>query len=357
MHSLLKRQIKKFFPKEFIEHPEIETFFNSISRSYSDFDEKLKMIQRATSLSSEELYQANQRLHKEAESQRKVLDALSKAVASMQHKTSDRINGVLDFNPQKLVEDIEKQAHKLVEITAEKDMLLKNLEQQNESLNNYAHMVSHDLKSPIRNVHSLVSWVFEDGQEGFKEQNKENVQLIFQNLSKMDGLIDGILRHSTIDSIQESAIMIDINLLIDEIRQTVFVPENVKIKKSKKLPKIYTGKYRLEQLFKNLITNAITATEDRRYGQVIVDVKEEKDGWLFSVTDNGKGIPKHLQAGIFDMFKKLENNSEATGIGLALVKKIINYYKGDIWLSSGEGMGTTFFFTIKNNHNDRETKS
>nr|WP_299174871.1 ATP-binding protein [uncultured Allomuricauda sp.] len=351
MHSLLKRQIKKFFPKELIERSELEVFFDSVSKSYSDFDEKLKMIQRATSLSSEELYNANLRLNKEAENQRKVLESLSRAVASMQDKTSDRINGSLDFNPQKLVEDIEKQAHKLVEITAEKNMLLKNLEQQNESLNNYAHMVSHDLKSPIRNVHSLVSWVFEDGQEVFKEQSKENVQLIFQNLAKMDSLIDGILRHSTIDSIQENASTVDLNQLIAEIERTIYVPENVTIKKSKHLPKLLTGKYRIEQLFKNLITNAITATEDKAEGSIMIDVKEEYDGWLFSVTDNGKGIPKHLQTGIFGMFKKLENNSGATGIGLALVKKIINYYKGDIWLSSEEGMGTTFFFTIKNNPN------
>ncbi|WP_298793904.1 ATP-binding protein [uncultured Allomuricauda sp.] len=351
MHSLLKRQIKKFFPKELIERSELEVFFDSVSKSYSDFDEKLKMIQRATSLSSEELYNANLRLNKEAENQRKVLESLSRAVASMQDKTSDRINGSLDFNPQKLVEDIEKQAHKLVEITAEKNMLLKNLEQQNESLNNYAHMVSHDLKSPIRNVHSLVSWVFEDGQEVFKEQSKENVQLIFQNLAKMDSLIDGILRHSTIDSIQENASTVDLNQLIAEIERTIYVPENVTIKKSKHLPKLLTGKYRIEQLFKNLITNAITATEDKTEGSIMIDVKEEYDGWLFSVTDNGKGIPKHLQTGIFGMFKKLENNSGATGIGLALVKKIINYYKGDIWLSSEEGMGTTFFFTIKNNPN------
>ena len=352
MHSLLKRQIKKFLSKESVEYPEMESFFDSISKSYSDFDEKLKMIQRATSLSSEELYLANRRLIKETESQQKVLESLSKAVVSMQDKTNDQVNKSVDLNPQKLVEDIENQADMLVKITAEKNMLLKNLEQQNESLNNYAHMVSHDLKSPIRNVHSLVSWVFDDAQEGFKEMSKENVQLIFQNLSKMDSLIDGILRHSTIDSIQEDEVLVDLNLLINEIERTVYVPDNITIKRSKKLPKLYTGKYRMEQLFKNLITNAITATENIKEGYIMIDVKEEPDGWLFSVTDNGKGIPEHLQTGIFGMFKKLENSSGATGIGLALVKKIINYYKGDIWLSSQEGKGTTFFFTIKTNHDD-----
>nr|WP_299340713.1 HAMP domain-containing sensor histidine kinase [Allomuricauda sp.] len=357
MHSLLKRQIKKHLPEELSGDEALENFFAAISKSYSDFDEKLKMIQRATLLSSEELYEANLRLNQETQSQRKVLKALSRAVASIQHEENGCSSEEFELDHEKLVHDIEKQAHRLVEITEEKDVLLKNLEQQNESLNNYAHMVSHDLKSPIRNVHSLVSWVFEDGKDSFNEQSTENVELIFQNLTKMDSLIDGILRHSTIDSLQEQSSAIDLYSLIDEIERTIYVPDNVTIKKSKDLPKMYAGKYRMEQLFKNLMTNAIAACEDKRDGMVAIDVKPEKDGWLFTVTDNGKGIPKHLQTGIFDMFKKLENNSSATGIGLALVKKIINYHKGDIWLSSHEDRGTTFFFTIKNNLSYGTTKS
>ena len=344
MHSLLKRQIRKHLPEDFRDNPLLEGFFNAISDSYSNFDEKITMIQRATSLSSTELFEANERLNTEAEAQRKVLKSLSQAVADAQHINGDA--KAMKFDPLKLVEDIEQQAQKLVTITAEKDVLLHNLEQQNESLNNYAHMVSHDLKSPIRNVHSLVSWVFEEGKEKFNRESQANVELIFQNLTKMDSLIDGILKHSTIDSLQEQPVLVDLYALIEEIEDTIYVPESVSIKKSRMLPRLFTGKYRMEQLFKNLITNAITAVEDCKSGLVVIDVKEEKGTWLFSITDNGKGIPEHLQAGIFDMFRKLENNSDATGIGLALVKKIINYYKGDVWLSSEQGNGTTFFFTI-----------
>ncbi|MEM9867935.1 MAG: histidine kinase, partial [Bacteroidota bacterium] len=140
MHSLLKRQIRKYLPEDFRDDAALDALFHAISDSYSNFDEKITMIQRATSLSSQELFEANQRLNKEAESQRKVLKSLSKAVADVQHQNGNAATMSLD--PQKLVEDIEQQAHKLVTITAEKDVLLQNLEQQNESLNNYAHMVS-----------------------------------------------------------------------------------------------------------------------------------------------------------------------------------------------------------------------
>jgi len=322
-------------------------FLESIDKSYSDYEEKLQMIQRATSISSNELYKANQQLNKETESQRKILGALSRAVHFMESSTHHTTNGQLGFDPHKLVENIENQTNKIIEITEEKNHLLHNLEQQNESLNNYAHMVSHDLKSPIRNIHSLVSWVFQDEQDTFKAQSKSNIDLIFQNLGKMDSLIDGILRHATIDALEEELIEVDLNQLIEEIVRTIYVPNNTTIETARQLPILHTGKYRIEQLFKNLLTNAVTATEGEKTGHIVIDVEDKGDKWQFSVSDNGKGIPQYLQHGIFDMFKKLENDANATGIGLALVKKIINYYKGDIWLASEEGQGTTFFFTIK----------
>lgn len=347
MHSLLKRQIRKHLPEDLHDHPGLQAMLDSIDKSYSDFDDKLAMIRRATELSSKELYEANQRLNQEAESQRKILYALSEAVALMEQKTEQHINGEAPFDPLKLVEDIERQTQKIVEINAEKDVLMRSLEEQNTSLNNYAHMVSHDLKSPIRNVYSLVTWVFEDNKDRLGNNGGESFDLIFQNLKKMDSLIDGILRHATIDSLEDEIREVNLSKLIKEIENTIYVPENVKLLIDEPLPVLHTSKYRIEQLFKNLITNAVSATEQQEDGTIVIDAQEDKNKWLFSISDNGKGIPQHHQAGIFDMFKKLENDANATGIGLALVKKIVNYYKGDIWLSSEEGKGTTFFFTIQ----------
>ncbi|KPM31184.1 histidine kinase [Croceitalea dokdonensis DOKDO 023] len=348
MHTLLKRQIKKYFPKGLDDHPGLDAFFDSIHSSYSHYDDKLKMIQRATSLSSKELYEANKRLNKETENQRKVLEALSNAVTVMESSSPSKEVGTSPVNPQMLLENIEAQAGKIMAITKEKESLLKSLEQQNESLNNYAHMVSHDLKSPIRNVYCLVTWLLEDAKD-ITDSKENNVELIFQNLKKMDSLIDGILKHATIDSLKEKMTMVNLNCLVDEIVRTVYVPDHVNIYVKDELPTLYIGKYRMEQLFKNIIVNAITALEDKIAGTIEITCKQQEDGWLFEIKDNGKGIPEHLQAGIFNMFKKLENDSNATGIGLALVKKIINYYKGEVWLSSQEGVGTSFFFTIKTN--------
>ncbi len=345
MHSLLKRQIHKFLPEQFKDSKELDNFLAAIASSYADYDDKLAMIQRATALSSEELYVANQRLNKETERQQAILDALSRVIKEMDQDT----NALLDkdvFNPQKLAENIEKQTQRIIEISGEKDALLENLERKNESLNNYAHMVSHDLKSPIRNIHYLVGWIYDDASQETKANFEQSFDLIFQNLTKMDGLIDGILKHATIDSIAEYVRDINLNILLEEIKQTIYIPENVTITIAPDLPILKADTYRLEQLFTNLFTNAITALEGKHNGIITVTVKELPTHWQFTVSDNGKGIPQHLQKGIFDMFKKLENDATATGIGLALVKKIINYYQGEIWLSSMEDKGTQFHFTL-----------
>ena len=99
-------------------------------------------------------------------------------------------------------------------------------------------MVSHDLKSPVRNVHSLVSWVFEDGSNAFQDRTRENVDLVFQNLAKMDSLIDGILKHATIDSLEEKLTIVDLNQLVKEIENTLYVPPNTKIRLRNELTQI-----------------------------------------------------------------------------------------------------------------------
>ena len=347
-HPLLERQIRKFLNEELASAEELQSFLQAVGSSYQNNDEKLALIQRSTVISSEELSQANLELRNEVENQKKIFSALSHAIKVIDGSdASDDENPLTDVDALKLAAKIEQQADKLVQLTSEKNTLLEDLEVQNESLSNYAHMVSHDLKSPIRNISALVSWIGEDEKGGLSEDSKRNFDLISRNLTKMDHLIDGILMHATIASYEGEKTNVAVAGLVEDIGETIFVPDHIKIMVAQGLPVIHTEKYKLEQLFKNLLTNAITAMEDSKEGVIFNSAKETAKFWEFSVKDNGKGIPKNYQASIFDMFKKLENNENATGIGLALVKKIVNSYKGEIWLNSDVGEGTTFFFTIK----------
>ncbi len=352
MHSLLKRQIRKYIPENLKDSEELVLFIDAIDKSYSDYDEKANMIQRAIKLSSAELSKANKDLRAETESQKKTLNILEKAIhilnsSDEKSKNDNKALSEIELDPIELANKIEKQAKDIVKMTAENNKMLKNLERQNAALNNYAHMVSHDLKSPIRNINALFYWIVEDEKKNFSETNIENCNLITQNLQKMDSLIEGILRHAVIDSLEEKKIYLDLNKLIDEIKKTIFYPETISIEVINSLPTMYVEKYKVEQLFKNLITNAITATEHLEKGIITIDCINYDEFWKFSITDNGKGIAKKHQESIFSMFKKLENKSNATGIGLALVKKVVNIYEGEIWLSSAENQGTIFHFTLK----------
>jgi signal transduction histidine kinase len=199
----------------------------------------------------------------------------------------------------------------------------------------------------MRNINFLIGCIEEEDIDGFLSQSKENFGLISENLEKMDALVDGILKHATITDREEKEVEVSISILLSEIIKTLYVPNNIDIELVEPLPVIKVGKHKLELLFKNLLDNAITATEHNLKGQIRINAHEKDEYWQFTVSDNGKGIAKKYQDDIFKMFNKLENDFKATGIGLALVKKIVNSFKGSIWLNSEEGKGATFFFTIK----------
>lgn len=351
MHKLLVRQIRKFLSAKLAEDKSLSDFLEAISKSYADNDSKLEMVQRSTILSSQELSEANDNLRETADAQKKVIESLERSIAVLNTNSDGSVSSEKQneriYDPLALAKKLEEQSAKINQISLEKDLLLKNLEERNEALNNYAHMVSHDLKSPMRNINFLIDCIKEEDSNNFSKESSQNYDLITENLEKMDALVDGILKHATITELEEKRVEVDIANLIEEITQTLYIPKNIKVKTIGKLPILLIGKHKLEQLFKNLLDNAISATEDNPNGLIEIEANEEPEYWKFSITDNGKGIAKQYQDDIFKMFKKLEDDFRATGIGLALVKKIVNSYNGEIWLTSQEGEGATFFFTIK----------
>ena len=351
MHSLLKRQLRKNIPAHLKDDAALEDFFNAIEKSYENYDEKLSMLQRATSISSEELFLANSELTKEAKRQQQILNSLDRAIVSLNSNLDNQISledsDKSNFDAEKLAKHISELAVKVTEITAEKSVLLKDLEEQNESLNNYIKMVSHDLKSPIRNINALMSWILEEEKGNFSAESKKNCSMVSDNLTKMDNLINGILQHATIGAQMESKAKIEVSDLLKEIEKNVSIPSNISFEYSEKLPEIFIERYWVEQLFTILLNNAIAATVHLSAGKIWIGYEEDAEFWKFSISDNGIGIPLKHQVSIFEMFHKLDNNTNSAGVGLALAKKIVLLYNGDISLTSEEGKGTTFYFTLK----------
>lgn len=224
--------------------------------------------------------------------------------------------------------------------------LLKQLEASNDELQEYAHVVSHDLKSPLRSISALVSWIKEDNQEHLNIDSLNNINLIESTLEKMEQLISDVLNYSSITSEVAEYQQVDLNTVISELGEILFIPDHIEIRLLKKLPIINGDKTRLQQLFQNLLSNAVKFI-DKDFGVIEVDASEHNTYYQFSVSDNGVGIEKKYHDKIFEMFHSLTESKESSGIGLSIVKKIVDLYKGEIWLKSTPGKGTTFYFTLK----------
>ncbi|WP_299260248.1 PAS domain-containing sensor histidine kinase [uncultured Aquimarina sp.] len=242
-----------------------------------------------------------------------------------------------------LVEDITEQLN----LEKQREELLDTLEKSNQELNDYAHIVSHDLKSPLRSINALVHWIKEDYKEELKGSGLDNIALIEKTLEKMEGLISGILNYSGAgnkDNLNNQSI--DLNTIIQDIKNTIFVPKHVNIFIKNKLPNIQGDRTRIQQLFQNIISNAVNYI-DKEEGIVEVAHVEKDSFYIFSIKDNGIGIKKEYHEKIFKIFQSLGKSENSTGIGLSIVKKIIDLYEGDVWLESEPGVGTTFYFSLK----------
>ena len=148
-----------------------------------------------------------------------------------------------------------------------------------------------------------------------------NLKMIQEKIEGMDRLIGGILKYSTLSSNKLESIPVDINKVIDDIVEIIYIPENVKVRKAKDLPTISADKTMIHQLFQNLVNNAAVHI-DKPQGLIEVDYEDRGSHWQFSVSDNGVGIPKDYHRKIFQIFQSLGNRDDSTGIGLSIVKKL-----------------------------------
>lgn len=225
--------------------------------------------------------------------------------------------------------------------------LLSEIENVNRELKDFAYIVSHDLKAPLRSIGSLANWIITDYSDKFDKEGKEQMGLIAQRVRRMHALIDGVLQYSRVGRIKEERVEIDLNDLVKEVIDLLTPPENIQISVENKLPVILSERTRIKQIFQNLLSNAIKYM-DKLQGRIKVGCADDNGYWRFSVSDNGPGIEERYFQKIFQLFQTLKpiDESESTGIGLTIVKKIIDMYSGKIWLESKPGYGTTFFFTL-----------
>jgi signal transduction histidine kinase len=242
--------------------------------------------------------------------------------------------------------EISIKSKQLLKVNQELEGNLKLLENYNTELDDFNHIVSHDLKSPLVSVHALVSFIEEDLKTTLDNDTKNHLSLLKDVVSKMDSLINGLLEYSKVAKGNKRKELFSINDLLRNVKSVVDYQNKNTINLLETDIVIYANKIELDHVFQNLINNSINHN-DKDSAIINISVSKLPKEYLFSVSDNGPGIdPKH-HTKIFKMFSQLNMNEDvkSTGIGLAIVKKIISKNHGVISVTSKKGSGVNIKFT------------
>lgn len=248
-----------------------------------------------------------------------------------------------------LVEDISQRKEAEQELQALNDVLLQTtnlLRERNQELDQFSYIVSHDLKAPLRAIANLSEWIEDDLDDQLPEENKQQMQLLRQRVHRMENMINGILVYSRAGKTEVAVETVYVKDLIEEIIDSLAPPETFKIIVPTANPKLVTKRLLLTQVLSNLISNAIKHHE-RPDGKIEISLRDRSKFYEFAVTDDGNGIALEDQEKVFGIFQTLKpsDNNKNTGIGLSIVKKIIESEGGSITLESELGQGATFRFT------------
>jgi PAS domain S-box-containing protein len=225
--------------------------------------------------------------------------------------------------------------------------LLAQVEAVNRDLSDFAHIVSHDLKAPLRAIHTLADWLVVDYGAQLPPDAHEMLTTIKERVNRLGALIDGILAYSRAGRAAELVAGVDTATLVRDVVELLLPPPHIRIEIAPDLPRISAPPIHLRQIFQNLITNAIKFN-DKPVGHIRIAAEQAGDFWQFSVADNGIGIDEKHFDRIFQIFQTLQARDvqENTGVGLSIVRKIVEIQGGRVWLQSTPGSGTTFYFTL-----------
>lgn len=221
------------------------------------------------------------------------------------------------------------------------------LERKNDDLDRFAYIVSHDLKAPLRAISSMTKFIEEDALEKLPEETHNYLNIIRGRIQRMEKLISDILAYSHVTRSKKQTSIFTMKELVQETIDLIMIPEHCKIEVQGGETSITSDRTRLGQLMLNLIVNAIKH-HDKKEMKINVAVSDEIKQFHYTISDNGPGIATEYHEKIFQIFQtlKTKDDPESSGVGLAIVKKIIDDFGGRIWVQSEIGKGTTFHFSL-----------
>ena len=227
----------------------------------------------------------------------------------------------------------------------------RELERSNAELASFAHVVSHDLKAPLRGIESLAAWIVEDNKDLLAEESAEQLRLLEGRTKRMGKLIDGVLAYSRVARTRRVPERVDAGAVVAEVVDSLG-PTGLTIRVEGALPGVRYDRTQLAQVFQNLIVNAVQHM-GRDGGEIAVFCLDRHEVFEFAVRDDGVGIEEVHAERIFRMFQALQPERETAGVGLSIVKKIVEAHGGAIRVEPTPGGGATFRFSVPKQPRDR----
>jgi signal transduction histidine kinase len=229
-------------------------------------------------------------------------------------------------------------------------LLINELESKNTELERFTYTVSHDLKSPLFTIRGFLGYLKDDALAGDVDRLTSDIQRIVDATEKMQQLLNDLLELSRIGRLMNEPQAIQFGSMIHDVIDLLYGQiheRGVKVDVQDGLPDVFGDRQRLFEVVQNLVENAVKFMGDQPDPHILIGCQGEEDQKpIFFVQDNGMGIPPEHFERIFGLFNKLDPRSTGTGIGLALVRRIIEFHGGRIWVESEFGKGSKFYFTL-----------
>jgi signal transduction histidine kinase len=242
----------------------------------------------------------------------------------------------------------------------ERENLIRELTKKNSELERFTYTVSHDLKSPLITIAGFLGYLEPDTVSGDMDRLRGDIQRIQNAVDKMERLLNELLELSRIGRLMNPPAEVSFEDVVREALDNVhgqLDSSGVAVELVPNLPTVYGDRQRLVEVLQNLIDNAIKFMGNQPNPCIEIGQQGEETGEpIFFVRDNGIGISPEYHGRIFGLFDKLDTKTEGTGIGLALVKRIVEFHGGRIWVESEVGKGSTFFFTLSSEAEAMEGK-
>ncbi|MBU7582580.1 MAG: PAS domain S-box protein [Nostoc sp. TH1S01] len=257
------------------------------------------------------------------------------------------IGSCIDISDRKQIElSLQERTAELTSLNTILSQTTAILQKRNQELDQFAYVASHDLKAPLRAIANLSQWLEEDLNGQLPPENVQQLNLLRGRVRRMEGLINGLLEYSRVGRIHTDLSVVNVRELLEEVIDSLTPPATFHIEIASQMPNLITKRMPLQQVFTNLIENAIKH-HSRLDGQVKISVTDQGSYYKFTVADDGPGIAPEYQQKVFTIFQTLteRDRQEGTGIGLAIVKKIVETEGGTITLDSQSGLGSSFHFT------------